>query len=319
MANVRQVSPSPGTLNQRPPAQLHNQTSTEEDLSPQAATFMSPSRLIALQRLVGNSVVQRMVAPVRTQSAAPGRIQRELADGKIFAGIKTVLSEHDLEAQYTAWWPDTIKRIKNEINAHADLTQENLPRFVRSHPDIMPLLKNPRLTLITSGDPTAQTSGSQADIVYRAYQELVCYHYSLAADKIRESGLDPNYGGTEDGLSATRSLPGKKAENVNAAKKKVFISRSYTEAKQYAKGGKESDIVRLLVPVDEQAKFEVDPDSQRGMTGVEHLKGAVKADGSLNWWGELFLKKRVDALGGDMFQAAATFKQLYDSGAIAKI
>jgi hypothetical protein len=309
----------PRTVPSRQPAPATSGYDSEDQAAPHEQAVFTPGRLIALQRLVGNSAVQRMMTPVRTQTAAPGRIQRVLADGKIFSAIKSVLTEHDLEAQYGQWWPDTIKRIKNEINQNADLTNDNLTRYVRSHPDIKPLLKNPRLTLITSGVPTAQQGGSQADIVYRAYQDLVCYHYSTAAASIRTGGLDPNYGGTAEGLSATRSLEGKKQENINAAKKKVFVSRSYTEAKQYVGDGKESDIVRLLVPVEEQQKFEVDPDSQRGLMGVEHLKGALQADGTLNWWGELYLKKQVDAKGGDMFQAVATFNQLVASGAIAKI
>jgi hypothetical protein len=124
--------------------------------------------------------------------------------------------------------------------------------------------------------------------VINAFRSMVFYHGTKFAASIRENGLDPARGGSEEGASATRSINSTaKEKNIAGAKGFVFVTRAYDEAKQYADGS--SGVVYLIVPPDLKNNLVLDVDSQLGMKGRDHLKGAVNGDKTLNWWGMQYL------------------------------
>lgn len=110
---------------------------------------------------------------------------------------------------------------------------------------------------------------------------------------MKAQGLDPSHGGREGGLSDEKSLVGRREQNLVAARGKVFISRKFSEAKQYADGD-EGRIVMLIVPSEFLGDLQVDPDSMTGLVGTDYLKGTILDSGYPNWWGSTYLMKEIN-------------------------
>jgi hypothetical protein len=239
-----------------------------------------------------------------------GLLQRVVKERVAVSALSNIMDEHGLHKWYTDNWPVNVKRIANEIAAKPGTTKRNVAKGLRGHPEIAPLLLPQRLTLydLHGGgrdsyvDPALQK-------VYAAYLRCAFFHATPVPDKIRESGLDPNWGGTETGFAKTRSLAGEIDDNVAGAKNKSYITRSYAEAKQYAKDGGDKTIVRILVPASQRAKLKVDPDSQKGVYTEEKLLGVDLPDRRLGFYAKLYLRQELESEDSETYDR---MEELYE-------
>lgn len=256
---------------------------------------MDVSRIMQMQAAVGNRRVAQLMRSSQT-------IQRKLDWQTVNSTLGAMLESHDLKVVYQQWWKDgTARRISEKVGNLEDTDKHNVKRRLADHEDVKPVLMKYRMGLDSKQGPQnlskievdeEDVDNEQLQEVFNAFQNLLFYHATKYADSVRETGLDPNYGGTEGGLTDERSLAAKKATNMAAAKKKVFVSRKYTEAKQYADGN-DKNVVMLIVPQEFQADLELDPDSQFGVKGGDHLKGTVAEDSYPNWWGIMYLLNEI--------------------------
>lgn len=250
-------------------------------------------------------------------------VQLKMDWDKVVKTLMDVFEKHGQVALYKEMWRNgEARRISEEVGSMADTDKDNVRRRLVSHDDIVPLLMPHRMKLESkngaasledlalgehdgTGDEDSYTEKDIVD-VYTAFRSLLFFHASVAASAVKESGLDPNFGGKEGGLTDTNSLRAKRETNLAAAKKKVFVSRKFTETKQYADGD-EKNIVMLIVPRVFQGDLQLDPDSQYGIKGGDELKGAVKENGYPNYWGYLYL---LNELSGE--SAKKHFSSIWD-------
>jgi hypothetical protein len=240
--------------------------------------------------------------PVTRRDALGGLIQRVVDEKVAVKALEHIMKEHDLAQWYSDNWPGNVKRIANEIAAKPATTKRNVAKGLRGHAEIAPLLLPQRLTLFdlhsrgkdSYDDPPLQK-------VYSAYLRCAFFHATSVPDKIRASGLDPNWGGTATGFATTRSLAGEIDDNVAGAKNKSYITRSYAEAKQYAKDAGDKAIVRILVPASQRAKLKVDPDSQKGVYTEEKLLGVDLPDRRLGFYAKNYLRLELQDVDTDTY------------------
>jgi len=258
----------------------------------------------------GNLVRSGSGADTATQLRSNGSVAQLQMDWQsVSRTLKDICDKHEMMAAYNSMWSSKeIKRISEEVGGLADTDSDNVRRRLVSHPDIVGLLMSYRMKLASKdGEAPAESldldenTGRIAedayeakDIaeVYTAFRSLVFFHASVAAGAVRETGLDPDYGGKDGGLTGEKSLAGKRETNLAAAKKKVFVSRKFIEVKQYAEGV-EKNIVMLIIPTAFQNLLELDPDSQFGVKGGDALKGTINENGYPNYWGYMYLINQV--------------------------
>lgn len=270
-----------------------------------------PASLLSLQRTVGNQTVQRLLktfvarftddrgAEIRhtrdveapAPSAQANMVQRQVQLNQAVNTLSDIMASHELKAWYQANWPANVKRIAQEVADMAETTKENLRSKLQGHPEISVVLRPYRMDPTTHHDKELNLGSEELKTVYRAYMRLLFYHVTKAPGGVRAKGLDPSFGGKEGGISDERSLAGKRAENLAASKGKVFVTRKYSEAQQYAKEG--GEILRVLIPLDQQATLEVDPDSQFGLFSKSLLKGMDRPNRELDWWAYSYLMYEI--------------------------
>jgi hypothetical protein len=242
--------------------------------------------VLGLQRSAGNRAVRALIA-------------REVTWQQASATLSSIMSDHGREDWYKAGWTSgEVRRIAEQIAAQPGVTKENLRSRLQGHEAVRPLIRPHRMALELH---EAKTLGANEEPalheVYAAYKRLLFYHASKAATGVRTGGLDPDFGGKAGGLADTRSLANKRAENVAASKGKAFVTRKWSEAKQYL-GNEPGEVIRLLIPVQQQALLQVDPDSQYGlyiMSGQfrELLKGVDRPGRDLSWWAYAYLANEL--------------------------
>jgi hypothetical protein len=249
----------------------------------------------------GGSAEALLDAPPAAGPAAGPAAQFVLAFGKVLPILSNLLEEHAAQDKYQQLWKSgDAKRIAEEVGGLEDTTKDNAKRRLAEHKDIRPLLLGHRMRLEGTGPAPSEMKVDQDEVdpaqlseVYRAFRHLLFFHASKAHADIRASGLDPDHGGKDGGLSDERSLVARREQNLAAAKHKVFVTRKYSEAKGYADGHEER-IVMLIVPREFQNDLQVDPDSQFGVMGADHLKGTILENKYPNWWGSSYLIKEIN-------------------------
>ncbi len=233
---------------------------------------------------IDNQSVQRLV------------VQRTVSESVAVNALQNILKEHKQTQWYKRNWPRGIKRIANEVARVADTDKSNLVKRLRAHSEVIPLLRPERMkpehakSLQTDGTARAM----KLQTVYKAYERLIFYHATTSAEAVRATGsLDPNFGGNEEGYASTRSVADQRTANVAGSKRKTFVTRKFSEAKQYAADQGEKAILRVLIPVSQQAQLKVDPDSHFGLYIEEELKGLDRPSRNLNWWGLSYLQAEI--------------------------
>jgi hypothetical protein len=244
---------------------------------------------VALQRTVGNQAVGGLV------------VQRTVKESEAVSALRSLLEDHKQEAWYQSNWPAGVKTVARAIAELQDTDKDNLKKRLRAHPTITPLLKPERMKVEHAKElPELDKSlrSQQLQNVYEAYERLLFYHATQSSAEVRATGsLDPSFGGGDTGYSNTRSLAGQKAANVAASKRKIFVSRKISEARQYAAESGSRAILRVLIPTSQQAGLKVDPDSQFGLYIEEELKGLDTPDRRLNHWGYSYLQQEIKDTG----------------------
>lgn len=125
---------------------------------------------------------------------------------------------------------------------------------------------------------------------------------SSSAEDVRATGLNPAHGGGTDGLSDVRSIASQREKNIAGSRGKVFVTRKWSEAKQYAESH-EGRVIRVIVPLEDQTGFEVDPDSAFGLSHNIKLRAMDVHSRQLDWWAFLYVAKllndrrQIDARG----------------------
>lgn len=246
--------------------------------------------ILALHAQAGNRAVQALL---RQDMPRPQRltVQRAVKTHAAVSALSDLLKEHRLDAWYAENWKSgRVREIAEEIAKREQTTLDNLKSQLRAHPTITPLIRGHRMQPETALEqpPTLATAALQD--VYDAYLRLLFYHATKAGPDVRAEGLNPARGG-KGGYAEGRSLASKRAENVAAAKGKIYVTRKYSEAKQYQKG--EGEILRVLIPVAQQGSLKVDPDSQFGLYTDELLKSIDRPNRQLDWWGYSYLMQEV--------------------------
>jgi hypothetical protein len=229
-------------------------------------------------------------------------IARKLDWQAVSTTLSSILSAHGASAWYSSNWgkDGAVRRIAQEVGGREDTTTDNVKSRLQSHPEIRPLLRPYRMQVeLHEGvkEPGEKEDPALLEL-YDAYKRLLFYHASTAAEGIRVSGgLDPDFGGKKGGIADTRSLPNKRAQNVASSKGKAFVTRKYSEAKQYL-GNNPGEVIRILIPVEQQKALQVDPDSVFGLyieSGKlkELLKGVDRQSRDLSWWAYSYLAAEV--------------------------
>jgi hypothetical protein len=237
-------------------------------------------------------VTQRQVAPTARV------IQREVNPMQAVSALNEILVNHGQEEWYkTNWANGTVRRIATEVAERADTDKDNLKSRLQSHAEITPLLRAHRLRLEPPDKKLVLDSADEA-AVYEAVEALTFYHVSKFADDVRVSGLDPSFGGKEGGISDERSVGGQREKNIKGSKGKVFVTRKWSEAKQYAEGD-QNRVIRVIIPPDklDQGKLQVDPDSMFGLSQDALLKAMDVKSRHLDWWAASYVSEYLTRTG----------------------
>jgi hypothetical protein len=196
--------------------------------------------------------------------------------------------------RYKDNWKGAARELAAEVANLEDTTEENVRSRLQGHATLTPILRPYRMTLDFGPREKFEDEGLQE--VYDAYRDLLFFHVSKFGPGVRASGLDPDFGGKTGGISDERSLGARRAHNLEQSRGKSFVTRKYSEARQYQEAG--GDILQLLIPKAQQAKLKVDPDSMFGLyfqndADFKVIKGIDRFSRDLNWWAYTYLAAEV--------------------------
>ncbi len=224
-------------------------------------------------------------------------VQRAVKEKQAVEALKEILTKHGQNEWYSTNWPDGVKRVANEVGHLDDTDKDNLKSRLQAHRDIAPLLHGYRMTLET---PEKNMMFDSADevAVFQAVEALTFYHVSKFAQEVRASGLNPAFGGQAGGIADERSAGGQREKNIKGSKGKVFVTRKWSEAKQYAENDT-SRIVRVIIPPGalDQGGLQVDPDSMFGLSHTILLKGMDVRSRQLDWWAASYVSEYLRQQG----------------------
>ena len=234
-------------------------------------------------------------SPVKPVAAV---VQRAVKLQQAVAALETIMADHDRKDWYQANWPDGVKAIANEVAEREDTDKDNLKSRLQSHPKVSAELRGYRMLLEVPVEKKTQEWSADERAVYEAVLALSFYHVSKSAEAVRASGLDPQHGGKEGGISDERSVGGQREKNIKGSKGKVFVTRKWSEAKQYAEGD-ESRVIRVIIPEDklDQGSLQVDPDSMFGLSHNIVLKGMDVRYRQLDWWASMYVAEYLTKRG----------------------
>ncbi|HEX9986866.1 MAG TPA: hypothetical protein VGE45_00085 [Chloroflexia bacterium] len=208
-------------------------------------------------------------APMQREAytvGAPPVVQRVIAANVAEQKLRTILDQHGLGGEYGGL-RDTARALAEQ----PDVTEENIGDKIKEHRDIMPKLLAVRLTSDEKPAKAGQLQGADKEI-YDTLFDWLFYHVTPTTNvaAVKESGLDPNKGGTDGGISDVSSVTAQDRErNVSRSKKYSFVTRRESEAKQY-KGSLEqkrvpATIMHVFISPEYRNTIELDKDSQQGL------------------------------------------------------
>ena len=235
--------------------------------------------------------VYRPQSPGRPSAAAPAPavVQRQVPAAQAVSALADIMKAHNEPDWYKqAWSSGAAKQIAGEVASQADTTKDNLRSRLQAHRDVAAVLLRHRLQFESHLDKNLGLAPEQ-QLVLDAVEGLTFYHVTKKAADVRAAGLDPARGGTAGGLSDEKSLVGKRAENLAASKGKVFVTRKWSEARQYMGDG--SHVLRVLIPEAIQSTLQTDPDSQFGLFSTGKLVSIDGQSRQLDWWGYAYLRQ----------------------------
>jgi hypothetical protein len=212
----------------------------------------------------------------RAPALAPATIQRKIPAKDAERILTAILTYH----RRTNLMSELRSRVR-EIAEMADTTEENCKQRLLDDAQVGPALRALRMDA-PSPNSKVQPTGDKKR-VYEAVLEATFYHVApgAVAATIRGTGVDPDKGGNDTGISATRAVNGQAEQLKKESEHKAYVARSMDELEQYGKKMEKPAYLRVFLSQAERNALKTDPKSKSGLFSEQRLRHVDNAEGSV--------------------------------------